>query len=94
MLEETDGGQTPEEVARKSILGLESGQELIATDFLTRIVLSTMMGASKRGGILRAFVDCVLGCLGLVILVFVRWDMDRKVRAWGERHGDSGMKSQ
>lgn len=94
MLEEADGGQTPEEVARKSILGLESGQELITTDFLTRIVLSTMMGASQRVGILRALVDWFLGCLGLLTLVFVRWDMDRKVRAWGKKHGDSGMKAQ
>lgn len=94
MLEEADGGQTPEEVARKSILGLESGQELITTDFLTRIVLSTMMGASQRGGFLRALADWFFGCLGLLILVFVRWDMDRKVRAWGKKHGDSGMKAQ
>lgn len=94
MLEEGDAGQTPEEIARKSILGLESGQELIATDFSTSIVLSTMMGASKRGGFLRAFAGWLLGCLGMLILVFVRWDMDRKVRAWGKRHGDSGMKTE
>ena len=93
MLEEADGGQTPEEVARKSIRGLESGQELIATDFMTRVVLSTMMGASKRGGFIQALGDWVLGCLGLFVLVFVRWDMDRKVRAWGKRHGDSGLKT-
>lgn len=94
MLEETDDGQTPEVVARKSIQGLESGHELITSDFLTRFVLSTMMGASKRGGFLTAFVDWILGCLGLLILVFVRRDMDRKVRNWGKLHGDSGVKSQ
>lgn len=94
MLEETDDGQTPEVVAKKSIQGLESGYELVASDFLTRFVLSTMMGASKRGGFLKALVDWVLGCLGLLILVFVRQDMDRKVRNWGRLHGDSGMKIQ
>lgn len=93
MLEETDEGQTPQEIARKSILGLESGHELITSDFLTRIVLTTMTGASKRGGVFKALVDWVLGCLGLLILIFVRWDMDRKVRNWGKRHGDSGMKT-
>ncbi|KAK7717798.1 hypothetical protein SLS63_010653 [Diaporthe eres] len=94
MLEEGDEGQTPQEIARKSIVGLEGGQELIATDFLTRIVLSTMTGASKRGGVLHAFADLLLGCLGVLIVVYARWDMDRKVRAWGKRHGDSGMKTQ
>lgn len=93
MLEEADEGQTPGEIARKCIAGLEGGQELVTSDFLTRIVLSTTMGASKRGGLFRALVDWVLGCLGLFILVFVRWDMDRKVRVWGKRHGDSGMKT-
>lgn len=94
MLEEADGGQTPEEIARKSIVGLESGHELVTTDFMTRVVLSTMTGASKRGGVLKALADWVLACLVLLILIFVRWDMDRKVRNWGKRHGDSGMKTQ
>ncbi|ROW06198.1 hypothetical protein VMCG_04512 [Cytospora schulzeri] len=94
MLEETDEGQTPEVVARKCIQGLESGNELVTSDFLTRFVLSTTIGASKRGGFLQALVDWILGCLGLLIMVFVRQDMDRKVRNWGKLHGDSGMRSQ
>lgn len=94
MLEETDEGQTPAEIARRSILGLEAGHELVTSDFLTRIVLTTMTGASRRGGVLKALVDWVLGCLGLLILIFVRWDMDRKVRNFGKLHGDSGMKTQ
>ncbi|KUI73937.1 3-ketodihydrosphingosine reductase gsl-3 [Cytospora mali] len=91
---ETDDGQTPEVVARKSIQGLESGHELVATDFLTKFVLSTIMGVIKRGGLLNALVDWAIGCLSLLILVFVRWDMDRKVQNRGKLHGDSGMKSQ
>lgn len=94
MLEEGDEGQTPQEIARKSIVGLDSGQELIATDMLTSIVLSSMMGASKRGGFLRTFAGWLMGCLGMLIVVYARWDMDRKVRSWGKKHGNSGMKTQ
>lgn len=94
MLEEADDGQTPQEIARKSIAGLEGGQELIATDFQSRIVLSTMWGASRRSGFFRTLGDWLLACLGMLILIFVRWDMDRKVRGFGKQHGDSGMKSQ
>ncbi|KAI3395066.1 hypothetical protein diail_1823 [Diaporthe ilicicola] len=93
MLEEADGGQSPEMVASKCIQGLESGYELVSSDFQTRFVMSTVMGASKRGGFFKGLVDWVLGCLGLLIMIFVRWDMDRKVRVWGEKHGDSGMKT-
>ncbi|KAJ4413453.1 hypothetical protein N0V82_008527 [Gnomoniopsis sp. IMI 355080] len=90
MLEETDSGQTAEVVARKSIKGLENGHELVTSDILTRFVLSTTFGASKRGGFFRSLVDWVIGCLGLFILIFVRWDMDRQVRNFGKRYGRFG----
>lgn len=92
MLEETDGGQTADVVARKSIQALESGQEFITSDILTRFVLSTTFGASKRGGLIRGLVDWVMGCLGLFILIFVRWDMDRKVYNFGKRYGHLGQR--
>lgn len=94
MLEETDSGQTAEVVARKSIQGLESGHELVTSDILTRIVLSTTFGASKRGGLFHAVADCIMGCLGLIILIFARWDMDRKVQSFGKRYGHFGTKRQ
>lgn len=94
MLEEADGGQTAEVVARKSIQGLESGHELVTCDFLTRFVMCSTLGASVRGGFFKGILDTVLGWLGLIVMVFVRGDMDRKVRSWGKRHGDSGMKTQ
>lgn len=90
MLEETDSGQTAEVVARKSIQGLESGHELVTSDILTRLVLSTMFGASKRGGVFHAVADWVMGCLALLMLIFVRWDMDRKVQNFGKRYGHLG----
>lgn len=92
MLEETDEGQSAEVVARKSIQGLESGHELITSDILTRFVLSTTFGASKRGGFFRTLADWIMGCLGLLILIFVRWDMDRNVRNFGRQHGHAGKK--
>lgn len=94
MLEEADGGQTAEVVARKSIQGLESGHELVTCDLLTRFVMCSTLGASLRGGFLKGLVDTILGWLGLIVMVFVRGDMDRKIRSWGKRHGDSGMKTQ
>lgn len=94
MLEEADGGQTPQVVARESIKGLESGHELITCDFLTRFVMCSTLGASVRGGFWKGLLDWFMGWLGLIVMIFVRGDMDRKVRNWGKRHGDSGMKTQ
>ena len=92
LLEEADSPQTAEIVARKSIQGLESGHELVTSDILTRLVLSTTFGASKRGGLLHALADWFMGCLGMLILVFVRWDMDRKVQNFGKQYGHLGAK--
>lgn len=93
MLEESDGGQTPQEVARKSIKALEKGQELITCDLLTRVVMCSTMGASVRGGFWKGLIDWVIGCVMLLVMVFVRRDMDRKVWNWGRQWGDSGMKT-
>lgn len=92
MLEEADGGQTPEQVAQGSIRGLENGHELITTDLMTRLVMCSTLGASIRGGFWKGLIDWILGSLMLLVMVFVRMDMDRKVRVWGKRHGDSGTK--
>lgn len=92
MLEEADGGQTPEQVAQGSIRGLENGHELITTDLMTRLVMCSTLGASIRGGFWKGLIDWILGSLMLLVMVFVRIDMDRKVRVWGKRHGDSGTK--
>ncbi|KUI59706.1 3-ketodihydrosphingosine reductase tsc10 [Cytospora mali] len=94
MLEEADGGQTAEVVARKSIEGLESGHELITCDLMTRFVMCSTLGASLRGGFWKGLTDYFLGWLGLIVMILVRGYMDRKVRNWGKRYGDSGMKTQ
>ncbi|CAJ2510096.1 Uu.00g059960.m01.CDS01 [Anthostomella pinea] len=92
VLEEGDGGQTPELVAARSIKALESGQELITTDLLTGLVKRSMLGGSVRGGFWRAMGDWILACVMGLVMIFVRDDMDRKAKAWGRKFGASGMK--
>ncbi|KAH8889122.1 NAD(P)-binding protein [Thozetella sp. PMI_491] len=92
MLEEGDEPQAPEVIARKSIKALESGQELITTDFIGGLLRRSMLGGSVRGGVWRALLDWFMGGLLAIIMVFVRDDMDKKVRKWGHNHGASGMK--
>ncbi|KAJ4422081.1 hypothetical protein N0V82_003273 [Gnomoniopsis sp. IMI 355080] len=92
MLEGPNGGQTAEEVARGAIRGLESGQELITTDWQTRLVMCSILGGSGRGGFWKGLLDGILGSIMLLVMVFIRGDMDRQVRSWGRMYGDSGMK--
>lgn len=92
MLEGPNAGQTPAEVARGSIGGLESGHELITTDWQTRLVMCSTLGPSGRGGFWKGLLDWIVGSAMLLAMVFVRGDMDRQVRNWGKQYGDSGMK--
>ncbi|KAI0880337.1 NAD(P)-binding protein [Annulohypoxylon maeteangense] len=93
MLEEGDAGQTPEVVAEKSIKALEIGQEIITTDILSTLVKRSVLGGSIRGGFWMAIGDWFLACALSIVMVFVRHDMDRRVRKWGRKFGASGMKS-
>ena len=81
-LEEADGGQTPEQVATASVRGLERGEELITTNGILGVAMkSGMLGGSRRNG--WGIVDTVMSWLIMVIMVFVRRDLDGKVKAWG-----------
>lgn len=86
-LEEGDEGQTAEVVARKAIQSLEGGQELITTDILTWLVKGSMFGGSLRGGFWMALLQWFLAGLMGIVMVFVRADMDGKVKAWGRQFG-------
>jgi 3-dehydrosphinganine reductase len=92
LLEDGDEPQTPEVIASKSIKGLENGQELITTDLLTGLVKASMLGGSVRGGVFRGFLDWLLAGILAIVMLFVRGDMDKKVRDWGSKFGPSGMK--
>lgn len=82
-LEESDDGQTPEQVAAASVRGLERGEELITTNGILGVALkSGMLGGSKRNG--WGIVDTIMGWLIMIIMVFVRRDFDGKVKTWGK----------
>ncbi|KAK3315734.1 hypothetical protein B0H66DRAFT_498754 [Apodospora peruviana] len=92
-LEEGDQILTPDECARRAIAGLESGEELVATSTIIRLVMTSVMGGSIRGGFFRGLVNTLIGWVVMVVMVFIRRDMDSKVWKWGQRYGASGMVS-
>ncbi|KAF4343535.1 3-ketodihydrosphingosine reductase tsc10 [Fusarium beomiforme] len=92
-LEEGDQILTPDECARRAIAGLERGEELIATSTIIRLVMTTVMGGAIRGGFWTGLVNTLLSWIVMIVIVFIRWDMDVKVRNWGKKHGASGMAS-
>lgn len=87
-LEESDGGQTPEEVAAASLKGLERGDESVVTAWLGMLMRAASLGASKRNG--WGIVDTLLSWVVSILMVVVRRDMDGKVREWGKVHGTGG----
>ena len=89
-LEEGDAGQTADEVAKRSIAGLERGEEMVVTTFMTRLLMTSVLGGTVRNG--WAVIDTVLSWLMSFVMVFVRRDMDSKVRRWGRENGETGMK--
>ncbi|KAF5694167.1 3-ketosphinganine reductase [Fusarium denticulatum] len=92
-LEEGDQILTPDECARRAIAGLERGEELIATSTIIRLVMTTAMGGAIRGGFWTGLANTLLSWVVMIVMVFIRWDMDVKVRNWGKKHGSSGMVS-
>lgn len=92
-LEEGDQILQPAECARRAIASLESGEELVPTSTIIRLVMASVMGGSVRGGFWKGLVNTLLGWITMVVMIFIRWDMDAKVRRWGKKHGSSGMLS-
>ncbi|KAI1128528.1 hypothetical protein F5Y10DRAFT_173798 [Nemania abortiva] len=90
MLESPDKGQTAQEAAAASIRGLEAGQEMVVTTFVTRLALCGMLGGSYRGGFWRGLVDWLMACVMGLGFVLIRLDTDLKIRQWGRKHGPSG----
>ncbi|KAI1466690.1 NAD(P)-binding protein [Daldinia caldariorum] len=90
-LEEGDQILEPDEVARRAIRGLESGEDLVPTSTIIRLVMTSVLGGSARGGFWKGLVNTLLGWIVLVVMVFIRWEMDTKVTKWGKQHGSSGM---
>ncbi|KAI1457537.1 NAD(P)-binding protein [Annulohypoxylon moriforme] len=92
-LEEGDQILPPEECARRAIAGLESGEELVPTSTIIWAVMTSVMGGSVRGGFWKALMSTLAGWITLIVMIFVRWEMDTKVKNWGAKHGSSGALS-
>ena len=91
-LEKDDVPETAEVCAKKCIAGLERGEELVSTMILTRLVMTSVLGGSARSGFFRGLTDTILSWVMVIVMVFVRGDMDSKARKWGKQYGSSGMK--
>lgn len=83
-LEEGDSGQTPVEVARVCIGGLERGETSVTTGFVGGVMRATAWGGSRKGSVVR---DTLWSWVAGVIWLWVKWDMDRTVRRWGRENG-------
>ncbi|KAI4174718.1 MAG: hypothetical protein LQ343_002089 [Gyalolechia ehrenbergii] len=80
-LEEDDKGQTAEEVAKASVRGLESGEEMVTTEMLGGLMRRGCLGASRKSG--WGVWDTVVSWVVVLVMGWVRWDMDRTVKRWG-----------
>uniref|UniRef100_A0A8H7NQ38 3-dehydrosphinganine reductase n=1 Tax=Bionectria ochroleuca TaxID=29856 RepID=A0A8H7NQ38_BIOOC len=90
-LEEVDKPLTPEVVVSRSLKALEGGDELIAVDPLSWLTKRSMLGGTARSGISVTY-DWLLAAALALVMIYVRWDMDKQVRAFGRKFGATGMK--
>jgi len=84
ILEESDPVQTPEEVARKAIKGLENGDYLVTVGWLGSLMRGVAWGGARRNN---SVVDLVVSWAAALICLFVNMDLNGKVRAYGKKHG-------
>ncbi|KAM5432438.1 3-dehydrosphinganine reductase [Microsporum ferrugineum] len=84
LLEEADKPQTPEEVAKISIKGLERGEYMITTLFIATLMKAATMGASPRNNII---MDTLISMVSAIAFLFVIPDLTRKAWNWGRTHG-------
>jgi 3-dehydrosphinganine reductase len=87
-LEEDDGGQTPEDIAKSTIKSLEKGEYLITTTFLGNLMRACSWGGSPRNN---WALDILSGGLVGIVWRFVQPDLDGKVSKWGR---DKGVQAQ
>lgn len=84
LLEETDPIQSPDEVAKNAIRGLERGEYLITVGWLGSMMRACAWGGSRRGNWV---LDTLVTWGTSVVWGFVGRDLDGKVRRWGEAKG-------
>ncbi|KAI9845317.1 MAG: 3-dehydrosphinganine reductase [Sclerophora amabilis] len=83
-LEESDEGQSEQEVAVASIKGLERGESLVTTTFIGSILRGGALGGSLRNSWV---LDTMLSWVASLVWIFFKPDMDRKVFKWGKENG-------
>jgi 3-dehydrosphinganine reductase len=84
ILEEPDPVQTPDEVARIAIKGLEKGEYFVTVNFLGQAMRACAWGGSVRSN---WFVDTVLSWIVASVWFFIAADTNGKVRGYGKKHG-------
>ncbi|PQE12152.1 short-chain dehydrogenase protein [Rutstroemia sp. NJR-2017a BVV2] len=84
LLEEADPVQSPDQVAKAAIAGLERGEFLITTGILGSAMRACAWGGSRRNAGLK---DWVVECGLAAVWGVVRWDLDGKVKKWGVEKG-------
>ena len=83
-LEEADKPQTPLEVAKISISGLERGEYLITTNFVGSVMKGTAFGPSPKNSIVG---DTLLSWLSNLVFLQVIPDLRSKAFTWGKQNG-------
>ncbi|OAA73974.1 3-ketodihydrosphingosine reductase [Cordyceps fumosorosea ARSEF 2679] len=83
-LEAADPKQTPEEVARAAIRGLEAGQFMVVVNWLGHLMRFGVIGGSLRNSWL---LDTLGAWLVPLIWIFVQHDQLSTVRNFGKKHG-------
>jgi 3-dehydrosphinganine reductase len=84
ILEESDVVRTTEDVAARSISGLERGQYLVTMDILGAAMRGCAWGGSARNNWI---VDTAMTWATSIAWGFIGYDMDGKVRAYRKKHG-------
>ena len=86
LLEKSDPKQTPDEVAEASIRGLETGNFLIATQWMANLLRAGGLQGSPRNN---WFIDTLLSFIVSIAWFFIGADLDGQVYKFGKEHGVS-----
>lgn len=86
-LEAADKPQTPDEVARAGIKGLERGEIMITTMLLGTAMKGTALGGSPRDNIV---LDTMMSWLSGIVILFVGPDLASQTWKWGKEKGIRG----
>ncbi|KAL3473323.1 hypothetical protein BJX99DRAFT_234054 [Aspergillus californicus] len=83
-LESADKPQTPKDVARLAIEGIERGEYLITTMFVGSVMKGAALGPSPRNSWLR---DTFTGWFSNLVFLQIVPDLRRQAFAWGRNNG-------